>query len=94
MINQTSPFFPLLISAAGGKFLNGFWKRKHPEGGEGAEVPEKERDRRVMAAFCGGMDRREGGEKMGEEGVGEEGAINLVMRVTEVLQGPGSCFPL
>lgn len=54
--------------------------------------PEKERERRVITAFCGGMVREEGGEEVEEDG----GAINFVTdeghRGAEVLQGSWELF--
>lgn len=53
---------------------------------------KKERDRRVITALCGRMDRGEGGEKEG----GEEGAINSATdeghKGAEVLQGSWELF--
>lgn len=55
--------------------------------------PEKERERRVITAFCGGMVREEGGEEV--DG-GVRGAINFVTdeghRGAEVLQGSWELF--
>lgn len=34
--------------------------------------PEKERERRVITAFCGGMVREEGGEEVEEDGGGNK----------------------
>lgn len=62
------PLHSFTVRTAGGFSVNGFWKRKHPEGGEGAAGQRKTGTEGVITALCGGMDRGEGGEEVDEEG--------------------------
>lgn len=59
--------------AAGGLSLNGFWKRKHPEGGEGAGGRRKRGTEGSSGSFVVGWTE----EKEEKKRVREEGAINF-----------------
>ena len=72
----------------------GFWKRKHPEGGEGAEGQKGHHGPLWWDGWKREERKREGGEEVGED----EGGCNKSLQRTRVTwvqgfgKGPGSGF--